>query len=432
MESILKVFEKLLYSRLLTWAAARDLVPECQFGFRPRAGTLDAAYTLFTILVKYVLVKGSRAFVALIYFQKAFPSVNRALLLDKLGHLGVTPRFRQSLCSIFEGNTFTLHSGDKITREFPVSTGLQEGSVLSPLLFVLFVADMESSVLSPFSRADTLLCDPCLNLVPIPGLMYADNLVIICLSAAGLRERLRRLEYFAADNCLTVNVSKCEVVVFGKCRLGEKFRFKREHIPLRSSCMYLGVWFDQNLSGRVLWEAILQKFRAAVPTFFSLCRRLKFSRLDLVYRLANSLLFSLMYCAEFLPRLETVRQCESAWWSGVRSFYGLPTGVSSAFLALLFPSFSLVHKVTEGKWRLLIRATGRVHTLFSEAVVSDRGALFLRGRRGYTQTLKEWLEQLELTSLLYEDDTGVIRSAHDTVRVSALEDAWSRFVTMIH
>jgi hypothetical protein len=47
MESCLKVYEKLLYNRLSSWAHSRGLIPDCQFGFRPRSSTLDAVFVCF-------------------------------------------------------------------------------------------------------------------------------------------------------------------------------------------------------------------------------------------------------------------------------------------------------------------------------------------------------------------------------------------------
>jgi hypothetical protein len=430
MESALKILERILHARLSRWAFARSLIPDCQFGFRPRAGTLDAVFVLYTLLVKYVLVKRSRLFVALIDFQKAFPSVNRALLLDKLRDLGVTPRFRRSLCSMFEGNTFSLRSGNYVTREFPVTTGLREGSVLSPLLFILFISDAQDYVLRPFTRQEFLQKDPCLNSFPTPGLFYADDLALICLTADGLRERLRRLKVYADQNYLTVNVAKCEVVVFGKGSSTLKFRFNRELIPVRETCKYLGVWLDQSLSGRALAECIRQRFLGAVPVFFTLCRKLRIARLDLVFRLANALLFSLLYGAEFLVNLNVIRQCEVAWWSGVRSFYGLPSGVSAVFLHLLFPRFSLVLKASEAKFRLAYRGSRKTDTLFPEALLCDRRYLFQHHRKGYLQSLKEWAEQTGTSSVLFSDDETEIRAAHAARRLSLMEEAWDQFSSM--
>jgi hypothetical protein len=147
-------------------------------------------FVFYTLIAKYVGLQGSQLFVALIDFQEAFPSVNRALLIEKLGNLGVSDKFCRCLCAIFYRNTFSIRSGDKVTSEYTVTTGLREGSVLSPLLFSLFISDIRDEVLRPFSRGDFLKQDPRLNKVPIPGLLYADDLVLFCLSGDLLRERL--------------------------------------------------------------------------------------------------------------------------------------------------------------------------------------------------------------------------------------------------
>jgi hypothetical protein len=331
MESSLKLFEKLIFNRLLAWSCERDLIPDCQFDFRPRSGTLDAVFVLFAILTKYVVIQGSCVYAALIDFQKAFPSVCRSQLLCKLESLGVSARIRRCVAATFTGNTFSIRSGAKVTDAFPMITGLREGSVLSPLLFILFMSDIGNSVLRPFGKSGSEFIhrDPVLNLVPIPGLLYADDLVLLCLSEDLLRERLRRLSAYACDNTLTVNVSKCEIVVFGTRRRSTPvFKYCGRPIPIRSSVKYLGVWLDFDLSGKALADAIGAKFKTAIPVFFSLCRRLRLARLDLVFNFANSLVFSLLYSSEFLRRLDVILGCEKQWWSGVRSFYGLPSGVS--------------------------------------------------------------------------------------------------------
>jgi hypothetical protein len=190
-------------------------MPDCQFGFRPQSSTLDAVFVFFTLLMTYVAVRSLSMFVCLVDFQKAFPSVNRGQLLDKLHLMGVSSRFRRAINSTFVANTFAIRQGSKVTPEYPVTTGLREGSVLSPLLLILFMFDGQKSVLAPFTHEEFWKKDPILNGVPIAGLLYADNLAIFSLSADLLRERLRRLCDYADRNILTVNVKKCEVVIFG-------------------------------------------------------------------------------------------------------------------------------------------------------------------------------------------------------------------------
>jgi hypothetical protein len=162
--------------------------------------------------------------------------------------------------------------------------------------------------------------------------MYADDLVLFYLTGDVLRERLCRLALYAPANKLTVNVTKCEIVVFGNKRGHGRFCYNSEVMPVRSSCKYLGVWLDADRSGRTLKNAVFEKFRATTPVFFDLCRRMRISDLNSVYRLGQALLFSLLYGAEFLFSLDVLGRCEAAWWSGVRKFYGLPNGVSSVSL----------------------------------------------------------------------------------------------------
>jgi hypothetical protein len=47
MDSCLKLYERLLYARLAPWAASRGIIPDCQFGFRAGAGTMDAIFVFF-------------------------------------------------------------------------------------------------------------------------------------------------------------------------------------------------------------------------------------------------------------------------------------------------------------------------------------------------------------------------------------------------
>ncbi len=432
MESTLKLYERLLFARLSTWAFFHGLIPDSQFGFRPRSSTLDAVFVFSTLIVKYVLLQNTPLYTCLIDFQKAFPSVNRAQLLAKLESFGVSSRFRRCICSLFVGNTFSIRVGSKVTEEFPVTTGLREGSVLSPLLFVLFISDMRNTVLRPFAKSEFLKRDPLINLVPIPGLLYADDLVLFCLAPDLLRERLNRLCDYADRNTMTVNVSKCEVVIFGAkgASAGLLFKYKGQAIPIRRSCKYLGVWLDGDVSGRTLADAILQKFKSAVPVFFGLCRRLHLSRLDLISRLADSLVFSLLYGGEFLRRVDVVEKCEVAWWSGVRSFYGLPSGVSNVTLRLIFPRVALVDRVVRAKFNLMYRGSLPHSTLFPEAFVCDRGFLFNKHRRGFSQDFKDWCDFLNLGELYLAEHPSSVRLGLEAARKTKREGDWDLFCSM--
>jgi hypothetical protein len=291
------------------------------------------------------------------------------------------------------------------------------------------MSDVQTSVLCPFSNIEFLKRDPQLNGVPIPGLLYADDLVLFCLSADLLRVRLKLLEDYAFRNTLTVNV-KCEVVIFGKSAYQNSFQYNREIIPIRRSCKYLGVWLDGALSGKALADAIVQKFKAAIPVFFGLCRRLRLARLDLVYRLANSLVFSVLYGSEFLTRYDVLETCEQAWWNGVRRFYGLPNGVSSVFIKLMFPRVRIHDRVILSKFSLLFRGAQPSDTLFLEAVIYDRGYLLAQRRVGFSQTLKEWCQFSGPHSAFSARDMTEVCSVIAASREHRRDAEWATFASM--
>jgi hypothetical protein len=149
-----------------------------------------------------------------------------------------------------------------------------------------------------------------------------------------------------------------------------------------------------------------------------------------VFRLAQALLFSLLYGAEFLVSVEDVRRFETAWWKGVRQFYGLPNGVSNVTLALLFPEFSLVHKVLLGKLGLMLRGLRSLPTLLPEALVYDRGYLFSRHKVGFTAVMQSWGVELGLDNFHLVADRSEGANLLREVRGRHLDSNWETFSRM--
>ena len=76
--------------------------------------------------------------------------------------------------------------------------------------------------------------------------MYADDVVLLPESAAGLQDKLKRLEEFCDDWRLNVNTDKTKIIVFSKAVriIKSKFKFKNETIDGVSSYRYLGLYFS--------------------------------------------------------------------------------------------------------------------------------------------------------------------------------------------
>ncbi|KAK3894304.1 hypothetical protein Pcinc_001927 [Petrolisthes cinctipes] len=161
-----KIFERLLARRLNSYCNNNDLIPISQFGFRKGLGTCDALLTLSHAL-QSSLDKGYESRVVAIDFSSAFDRVNHKALLHKLQLIGIGG----SLLSIFK--EFLMNRSQCVVIDgctsvpVPVVSGVPQGSVLGPLFFILFTADLgfelENKLIS--YADDTTLYSP----IPSPG-----------------------------------------------------------------------------------------------------------------------------------------------------------------------------------------------------------------------------------------------------------------------
>ena len=76
--------------------------------------------------------------------------------------------------------------------------------------------------------------------------MYADNVVILSESAAGLQIKLRKLEAYCTDWCLDVNIGKTKIIIFNKAGrlIKSAFTFQNETTECVKSYQYLGLYFS--------------------------------------------------------------------------------------------------------------------------------------------------------------------------------------------
>jgi Reverse transcriptase (RNA-dependent DNA polymerase) len=130
--------------------------------------------------------------------KKAFDRVPHGRLLDKLSHYGVSGILLRWTESFLKGRTqFVSYSGAKsVSRE--VESGVIQGSVLGPLLFIIYAADLPAVVKSEVT-------------------LYADDVIVdrIIFSAADIEELQNDLDGIAAwgaVNGMELNASKCHVL----------------------------------------------------------------------------------------------------------------------------------------------------------------------------------------------------------------------------
>ena len=153
--------------------------------------------------------KASKSYCCFVDFRKALDTGPRAVLWQVLEKLGVCGRFLDVIKSLYACDSAAVRSSQGISAIFTCLTGVKQGCPLSPTLFGLYVDGLEQHLLE---TAD--IDAPTLMVVMVPLLLYANDLILMSESRAGLQKELDALASFYEQRQLTDSHSKTKVVVF--------------------------------------------------------------------------------------------------------------------------------------------------------------------------------------------------------------------------
>ena len=135
-----KVFSAVL-TRWLQRVLVPDVVPESQYGYRPGRSMEDLIYVLRQLFEK-AQEKNTPMYAIFIDFRKAFDSVDRGLLWEVLSRFGVLPKCLTALRNLHTNKEERVAYRGELSSKFSIHTGVRQGSIVGPVLFILFLAAM--------------------------------------------------------------------------------------------------------------------------------------------------------------------------------------------------------------------------------------------------------------------------------------------------
>ncbi len=278
---LLKLFESMLCARLRAWAEAERILPSEQIAYRPGCHGADHLYSL-TLLREFARSTNHKLHAAFVDLRKAFPSVGRQRLLDELSRIGVSDAFLRILTRLYSSDTFSiLLDGEPCNRAFLVSSGVHEGSPLSPLLFIIFIAGLTKHLCEKHDGDGAIIL---VDGTRLYCLLYADDVLLISFSRSGLQKSVDETCRFFDTMGLTVNPGKSDVVVF----LGERHGVRHANIGNFEiaglskqdivEAKYLGVIFQNDGTWREQLSATLARCRMARGRCQVICSTLGFAK----------------------------------------------------------------------------------------------------------------------------------------------------------
>lgn len=275
-----KILEKIICRRTVSFLEHNNVLYDFQFGFRKYHSTTLALVEVVDEI--YQWLDGGN-FVAGIFFdlQKAFDTCNHMILLDKLYHYGIRGPmynwFRSYLCH----RTQYTSMGQYHSKLANVSCGVPQGSVLGPILFIIYMNDISNAVKGLRIK---LFADDTNMFVA------ANNLFSLRIKCNGY---LADLNAWFLANRLSLNIEKTGYILFQP--LFRKWKLKSIEITINglkikqlSSCKYLGIIIDERMKWLEHVDFVYKKLIKFIGIFYKLRSKMPRNCLKNLY-------FSLVY-----------------------------------------------------------------------------------------------------------------------------------------
>jgi hypothetical protein len=261
LSNINKIIEKLVFPRVFNFLEDNKIIYKLQYGFRPKHSTNHALINV-TEKIRDALDQGKIAGGVFVDFQKAFDTVNHSILIKKLAHYGIRGEVGKWFASYLSNRKQFVSVLGFDSNHQTINHGVPQGSVLGPLLFLIYINDLHRSIkhssTSHFADDTYLLsiADRKPNVHPVHSLQ------------AKLNKDLKGLYQWLLANKISLNAAKTELIIFRKP--SQKYiptpniKINGKRIVPVSNIKYLGVYLNEFLDGSSHCIQLQSKLQRAV------------------------------------------------------------------------------------------------------------------------------------------------------------------------
>ena len=254
LSNINKIIEKIMHERLLSFLEKFNCIYGLQYGLRTGHSTNHCLFDL-TENIRKAIDENKYAVGVFVDLQKAFDTVDHTILLNKLYHYGIRGTSNEWFKSYLTNRTqfVTINGTDSDIRS--MEFGVPQGSVLGPLLFLLYINDLHN----------------CIKYSTVRHFADDTNLLLVNSSLKQLKKHinidLRCLSTWLKANKISLNVSKTEILIFRHVNkpINYDLRIKLDGKRLYPSnyVKYLGLLIDPHLNWSFHTKSLASKLTRA-------------------------------------------------------------------------------------------------------------------------------------------------------------------------
>ena len=243
---VCKAMEHILTSEIMKYLEAHNILAPCQFGFRSAHSCESQLLTVTDDLSK-ALNNKLQVDVGILDLSKAFDKVPHRRLLSKIESYGITGKVLNWLESFLSNRSQQVIVNGSFSSPCDVISGVPQGSVLGPTLFLLYINDITEGINSQMK----LFADDCLIYRVIHN--TEDH--------QALQRDLTTLSKWADKWQMAFNISKCKIMQVSNHHSKSLFTYEMSGIPLAvtEQHLYLGVKLHHKLSWKPHIDYICSK-----------------------------------------------------------------------------------------------------------------------------------------------------------------------------